>query len=108
MMAGQDILPALSDGERRKLAAAILADWAELVSGRAGRTLTMTDADGRTIRAGSPPLEVVAYRMRQYRSIPTLFVGFVNRHNDGAPMWVKLTDHLREVYPDAVEAVRHG
>lgn len=108
MMAGRDILPVLSDGERRKLAAAILADWAELTAGHAGRTLTMTDADGRTIKAGSPPLEVVAYRMRQYRSIPTLFVGFVNRHNDGAPMWGKLEAHLREAYPEAVEAMQHG
>lgn len=105
-MTGRDILPALSDGERRKLAAAILADWSELTAGKAGRTITMTDASGCTIYAGSPPLEVVAYRMRQYRSIPTLFVGFVNRHNDGAPLWTKLAAHLQAVYPDAVEAAR--
>lgn len=102
MMTGRDILPVLSDGERRKLAAAIIADWREITAGKAGQTLTMTDADGRTITAASPPLKVVSFRMRQYRSIPTLFVGFVRRHHDGAPLWTKLMAHIAEIYPEAV------
>ena len=98
--AARGILPPLTAEEMQIIAARILFDWRGMTCGKAGATLTSTDSNGVTITARSKPLDVVTYRMRQYRSIPLLWGLFLRRHDDGkAGVWQKLTDYYRAAFP---------
>ena len=103
--AARGLFPALTADEQRIVAARILFDWRTMTQGKAGATLTVTDSSGATITARSKPLDVIAYRMRQYRAIPLLWGLFLRRHSDGkADVWRKLIDHFRATFPqDALE-----
>lgn len=90
--AARRLLPPLAADEQQKLAAALVRDAMAMFNGKAGATLAITDASGACITARSKPLEVVAFRMRQYNTCPALFRFFLWRH-DG-----KLFDKLRAYY----------
>ena len=93
------ILPPLTIPEQQALAAALVFDWSQMTQGKAGATLTAT-RDGVTITARSKPLEVIAFRMSQYRAVPLLFGLFIRRHDDGADVWRKLQAHFEETFPE--------
>ena len=90
--AARALMPALTAEEQRTLAAALVRDAMAMFNGKAGATLAITDASGACITARSKPLEVIAFRMRQYRQCPALFRFFLWRH-DG-----DLFDRLRAYY----------
>lgn len=90
--AARALLPALTAEEQRTLAAALVRDAMAMFNGKAGATLAITDASGACITARSKPLEVIAFRMRQYKQCPALFRFFLWRH-DG-----DLFDRLRAYY----------
>ena len=69
--------------------------------GKAGATLAITDASGASINARSKPLEVVAFRMRQYKQCPALFRFFLWRH-DGK-LFDKLRTYYEETFPECME-----
>ena len=93
------LLPPLTIPEQQALAAALVFDWQGMTQGKAGATLTAT-RDGVTITARSKPLEVIAFRMAQYRAVPLLFGLFIRRHDDGADVWCKLQAHFEETFPE--------
>lgn len=93
------LLPPLTIPEQQALAAALVFDWQSMTQGKAGATLTAT-RDGVTITAKSKPLEVIAFRMAQYRAVPLLFGLFIRRHDDGADIWGKLQAHFEETFPE--------
>ena len=93
------LLPPLTIPEQQALAAALVFDWQSMTQGKAGATLTAT-RDGVTITAKSKPLEVIAFRMAQYRAVPLLFGLFIRRHDDGSDMWRKLQSHFEETFPE--------
>ena len=93
------LLPPLTIPEQQALAAALVFDWSQMTQGKAGATLTAT-RDGVTITARSKPLEVIAFRMSQYRAVPLLFGLFIRRHDDGADVWRKLQAHFEETFPE--------
>lgn len=90
--AARALMPALTAEEQRTLAAALVRDAMAMFNGKAGATLAITDASGACITARSKPLEVIAFRMRQYNACPALFRFFLWRH-DG-----DLFDRLRAYY----------
>ena len=93
------LLPPLTIPEQQALAAALVFDWQSMTQGKAGATLTAT-RDGVTITAKSKPLDVIAFRMSQYRAVPLLFGLFIRRHDDGADVWRKLQAHFEETFPE--------
>ena len=93
------LLPPLTIPEQQALAAALVFDWSQMTQGKAGATLTAT-RDGVTITARSKPLDVIAFRMAQYRAVPLLFGLFIRRHDDGADVWRKLQAHFEETFPE--------
>lgn len=93
------LLPPLTIPEQQALAAALVFDWQSMTQGKAGATLTAT-RDGVTITAKSKPLDVIAFRMAQYRAVPLLFGLFIRRHDDGADIWRKLQAHFEETFPE--------
>ena len=93
------LLPPLTIPEQQALAAALVFDWQGMTQGKAGATLTAT-RDGVTITAKSKPLEVIAFRMAEYRAVPLLFGLFIRRHDDGADVWRKLQAHFEETFPE--------
>ena len=95
------LLPPLTVKEQQTLASRILFDWSCMTQGKAGQTITAT-RDGVTITARSKPLEVIAFRMAQYRAVPLLFALFIRRHDDGAEVWRKLQAHFDATYPEVV------
>ena len=95
------LLPPLTIPEQQALAAALVFDWQSMTQGKAGATLTAT-RDGVTITAKSKPLEVIAFRMAQYRAVPLLFGLFIRRHDDGADVRRKLQAHFEETFPEVV------
>ena len=97
--AARALLPALTVKEQQTVASRILYDWSQMTQGKAGATLTAT-RDGVTITAKSKPLEVIAFRMAQYRAVPLLFGLFIRRHDDGADVWRKLQTHFEETFPE--------
>ena len=95
------LLPPLTIPEQQTLAAALVFDWQSMTQGKAGATLTAT-RDGVTITARSKPLEVIAFRIAQYRAVPLLFALFIRRHDDGADLWRKLQAHFAATFPEVV------
>lgn len=95
------LLPPLTVKEQQTLASRILFDWSCMTQGKAGQTITAT-RDGVTITAKSKPLDVIAFRMAQYRAVPLLFGLFIRRHDDGADVWRKLREHFDATYPEVV------
>ena len=93
------LLPPLTIPEQQALAAALVFDWQGMTQGKAGATLTAT-RDGVTITARSEPLEVIAFRMSQYRAVPLLFGLFIRRHCYCADVWRKLQAHFEESFPE--------
>ena len=94
------LLPPLTIPEQQALAAALVFDWQSMTQGKAGATLTAT-RDGVTITARSKPLEVIAFRMRQYKQCPALFRFFLWRH-DGE-LFDKLRAYYAVTFPECVE-----
>ena len=99
--AARALMPALTVKEQQLIASRILFDWSHMTQGKAGQTITAT-RDGVTITARSKPLEVIAFRMAQYRAVPLLFGLFIRRHDDGADVWRKLQAHFAATYPEVV------
>ena len=99
--AARALKPALTVKEQQIIASRILFDWSQMTQGKAGQTLTAT-RNGVTITAKSKPLEVIAYRMAQYRATPFLFGLFIRRHNDGAELWQRLQAHFDMTFPEVV------
>ena len=95
------LLPPLTAKEQQKLAAALVRDAMQMFNGKAGSTLAITDASGARITAKSKPLEVVAFRMRQYNACPALFRFFLWRH-DGE-LFDKLRTYYEETFPECME-----
>ena len=101
-----DIVPPLNMEEQQTLARAILTDADGLFTGKAGKTLAITDAHGNTITARTTAVDVIRFRMRQYRETPVLFGYFVRRHDDGGVFWARVkawyithyTEDARRVY----------
>ena len=77
--AARRLLPPLTAKEQQELAAALVRDAMAMFRGKAGQTLAITDASGASITARSKPLEVIAFRMRQYNTCPALFRFFLWR-----------------------------
>ena len=94
------LLPPLAVEEQQELAAALVRDAMAMFRGKAGATLAITDASGACITARSKPLEVIAFRMAQYRAVPLLFGLFIRRHDDGSDVWRKLQTHFEETFPE--------
>ena len=90
--AARRLLPPLAAKEQQALPAALVRDAMAMFRGEAGSTLAITDASGASITARSKPLEVVAFRMRQYNACPALFRFFLYRHEG------ELFDKLRAYY----------
>ena len=99
--AARGLMPPLTVKEQQLIASRILYDWSQMTQGKAGQTLTAT-RDGVTITARSKPLDVIAFRMAQYRAIPLLFGLFIRRHNDGAEVWQRLQAHFKATFPEVV------
>lgn len=96
------LLPPLTIPEQQKLAAALVRDAMAMFRGKAGQTLAITDASGACITARSKPLEVVAFRMRQYNACPALFRFFLFRHE--GELFDKLRDYYAATFPECMEA----
>lgn len=99
--AARALLPALTAKEQQKLAAALVRDAMQMFRGKAGQTLAITDASGACITARSKPLEVIAFRMRQYNACPALFRFFLFRH-DGE-LFDKLRAYYEQTFPECME-----
>ena len=100
--AARRLLPPLAAEEQKKLAAALVRDAMQMFRGKAGPTLAITDASGACITARSKPLEVVAFRMRQYNACPALFRFFLFRHE--GDLFDKLRAYYEETFPECMEA----
>ena len=94
------LLPPLTIPEQYELATALVFDWQSMTQGKAGATLTAT-RDGVTITAKSKPLDVIAFRMAQYRAVPLLFGLFIRRTTGGG-VWAKLQAHFEATFPEVV------
>ena len=99
--AARALLPALTVEEQQKLAAALVRDAVAMFRGKAGSTLAITDSNGNCITARSKPLEVVAFRMRQYKQCPALFRFFLWRHE--GELFDKLRAYYEQVFPECME-----
>ena len=99
--AARRLLPPLTAKEQKKRAAALVRDAMAMFRGKAGATLAITDASGACINARSKPLEVIAFRMRQYKQCPALFRFFLWRH-DGE-LFDKLRAYYAVTFPECVE-----
>ena len=99
--AARRLLPPLAAKEQQELAAALVRDAMAMFRGKAGATLAITDASGACITARSKPLEVVAFRMRQYNACPALFRFFLWRH-DGE-LFDKLRAYYEQTFPECME-----
>ena len=99
--AARRLLPPLAVEEQQKLAAALVRDAMQMFNGKAGSTLAITDASGACINARSKPLEVVAFRMRQYNACPALFRFFLWRHE--GELFDKLRAYYAVTFPECVE-----
>ena len=99
--AARALLPALTVEEQQKLAAALVRDAMAMFRGKAGSTLAITDASGACITARSKPLEVVAFRMRQYNACPALFRFFLWRHE--GELFDKLRAYYEQTFPECGE-----
>lgn len=99
--AARRLLPPLAADEQQKLAAALVRDAMAMFNGKAGRTLAITDASGACITARSKPLEVVAFRMRQYNACPFLFRFFLWRHE--GELFDKLRAYYEQTFPECME-----
>lgn len=99
--AARRLLPPLAADEQQKLAAALVRDAMAMFNGKAGRTLVITDSNGDCITARSKPLEVVAFRMRQYNACPFLFRFFLFRHE--GELFDKLRAYYEQMFHDCVE-----
>lgn len=99
--AARRLLPPLAADEQQKLAAALVRDAMAMFRGKAGQTLAITDASGASINARSKPLEVVAFRMRQYNACPALFRFFLFRHE--GELFDKLRTYYEQVFPECME-----
>ena len=100
--AARGLLPPLTVEEQQKLAAALVRDAMAMFRGKAGQTLAITDSNGDCITARSKPLEVVAFRMRQYNACPALFRFFLFRHE--GELFNKLCDYYAQTFPECMEA----
>ena len=96
--AARRLLPPLAADEQQKLAAALVRDAMAMFRGKAGQTLAITDASGECITARSKPLDVVAFRMRQYNACPALFRFFLWRHE--GELFDKLRAYYAETFPE--------
>ena len=99
--AARRLLPPLAAKEQQKLAAALVRDAMAMFRGKAGQTLAITDASGACINARSKPLDVVAFRMRQYNACPALFRFFLWRHE--GELFDKLRTYYAVTFPECVE-----
>ena len=99
--AARRLLPPLAADEQQKLAAALVRDAMQMFRGKAGQTLAITDASGACINARSKPLEVIAFRMRQYNACPALFRYFLSRHE--GELFDKLRAYYEQTFPECVE-----
>ena len=99
--AARRLLPPLTADEQKALAAALVRDAMAMFRGKAGQTLAITDASGACITARSKPLEVVAFRMRQYNACPALFRFFLFRHE--GELFDKLRAYYEETFPEYTE-----
>ena len=99
--AARGLLPPLTVEEQQKLAAALVRDAMAMFRGKAGQTLAITDASGACINAQSKPLEVVAFRMRQYNACPALFRFFLWRHE--GELFDKLRAYYEQTFPECME-----
>ena len=99
--AARRLLPPLAADEQQKLAAALVRDAMEMFRGKAGSTLAITDASGACITAKSKPLEVIAFRMRQYNACPALFRFFLFRHE--GELFDKLRSYYAQTFPEYME-----
>lgn len=99
--AARRLLPPLAADEQQKLAAALVRDAMEMFRGKAGSTLAITDSSGACITAKSKPLEVVAFRMRQYNACPALFRFFLFRHE--GELFDKLRTYYAQTFPEYME-----
>lgn len=88
-MSGGGYIPPLSGEDNYAIACMIMQDWRKATQGRAGRTLTETDGT-HAITARSKPLDVIAYRMRLYRTHREYWLSFLRRHNDGSERFTRL------------------
>ena len=95
------LLPPLTVEEQQKLAAALVRDAMSMFRGKAGSTLAITDASGACITARSKPLEVIAFRMRQYNACPALFRFFLFRHE--GELFDKLRAYYAVTFPECME-----
>lgn len=100
--AARRLLPPLAVDEQQKLAAALVRDAMQMFRGKAGSTLAITDGNGDCITARSKPLEVVAFRMRQYNACPALFRYFLFRHE--GELFDKLRAYYAATFPECMEA----
>lgn len=99
--AARRLLPPLAAKEQQKLAAALVRDAVQMFRGKAGATLAITDASGACINARSKPLDVVAFRMRQYNACPALFRYFLFRHE--GELFDKLRAYYEQTFPEYME-----
>lgn len=99
--AARRLLPPLAADEQQKLAAALVRDAMEMFNGKAGQTLAITDASGACINARSKPLEVVAFRMKQYNACPFLFRFFLFRHE--GELFDRLRAYYEQAFPECME-----
>ena len=99
--AARRLLPPLAAKEQQKLAAVLVRDAMAMFRGKAGSTLAITDASGAYITARSKPLEVVAFRMRQYNACPALFRFFLWRHE--GELFDRLRAYYEETFPECME-----
>lgn len=99
--AARGLLPPLTVEEQQKLAEALVRDAMQMFRGKAGQTLTITDASGACITARSKPLEVVSFRMRQYNACPALFRYFLFRHE--GELFDKLRAYYAVTFPECME-----
>lgn len=100
--AARRLLPPLAVEEQQKLAAALVRDVMQMFRGKAGQTLAITDSNGDCVTARSKPLEVVAFRMRQYNACPFLFRFFLFRHE--GELFDKLRAYYAATFPECMEA----
>ena len=99
--AARRLLPPLAAKEQKKLAAALVRDAMAMFRGKAGSTLAITDASGTCITARSKPLDVIAFRMRQYNACPALFRFFLWRHE--GELFDKLRSYYEQTFPECME-----
>lgn len=91
-------MPPLAVEEQQALAAALVRDTMAMFRGKAGSTLAITDSNGDCITARSKPLEVISFRMRQYKQCPALFRFFLWRHE--GELFDKLRAYYEETFPE--------